>query len=213
MKKTIICNIPMRSGVSSLKYASSNPKLIPVSDQLYVYPINSFLSKTVRHDDELQVIFIIKADSEVALNVAEQNVNVFKNEMDEIIKNTGAKIEYAPFVQAKFSEGQVIHKELIMDLVENIAVDSHIFIDITYGGKDITLIEFAVLDFVEKFLNCEVESLFYGQKEFSKNDNQIPENGKILDFISMYLLRSVVQIIPECDDPIKAKKLLRSILI
>ena len=93
MKKTIICNIPMRSGVSSLKYASSNPKLIPVSDQRYVYPINSFLSKTVRHDDELQVIFIIKADSEVALNVAEQNVNVFKNEMDEIIKTAFSCVE------------------------------------------------------------------------------------------------------------------------
>ena len=59
MKKTIICNIPMKEVRGNVFL--SNDLSLPVSKADYVYPINSFLSQTIC-DDEVKAILLVKKD-------------------------------------------------------------------------------------------------------------------------------------------------------
>jgi len=198
----------MRAGIFPQKYASSDPKFLPSSEQSYMYPINSFLSQTVKSDDELKVILIIKKDGQ---DFWKNNVEIFKNEMNKIVEDTGAKVEYSPYIESDFNQEKATHERLIKDLVEQIDLNSHIMVDITYGSKDLPIIMFTVLNFAEKFLKCEVDNMLYGQASFDKNNKVIPDSMKLCDMIPLYYLNSVVDII-QCDDPAKAKEMLMSLL-
>ena len=59
MKKTIICNIPMRENVDLSVYKSDDLSL-PVSDRAVRYPINTFLEKTLSPEDEIKVLLLVK---------------------------------------------------------------------------------------------------------------------------------------------------------
>ena len=61
VKKTIICNIPMKELVD-LSIYSSDDKSIPVSERKVRYPVNSFLEKTITSEDELKVVLLVKRD-------------------------------------------------------------------------------------------------------------------------------------------------------
>lgn len=61
MKKTVICNIPMKERVDLSVYASDDQSL-PVSGKAVRYPINSFLAETMTQDDEIKVILLVKKD-------------------------------------------------------------------------------------------------------------------------------------------------------
>lgn len=61
MKKIIICNIPMREYVANTVYLSEDSSL-PISDRPYRYPINFLCSQTVKAEDELKIILLIKKD-------------------------------------------------------------------------------------------------------------------------------------------------------
>ena len=61
MKKTIICNIPMREDIAKIAYTSDDLSL-PVSKEAFRYPILSLLSQTASAEDEFKVILLAKKD-------------------------------------------------------------------------------------------------------------------------------------------------------
>ena len=203
MKKIIICNIPMREYVANTIYSSDDLSL-PVSDQPYRYPINSFLSQTVDKSDELKMILLVKDDGN---SFYKKNTEDFKQEVESICKSTGAKAEYA-VIQTAFAQDKEIHEQLMGRLVDEIDTDAHIMADITYGPKDLPIVIFAALNFAEKFLGCEVDNIVYGQAEF--RDNKVVES-QICDMIPLYCLSSVTNTI-KCDDSQKARQMLKSLL-
>lgn len=204
MKKIIICNIPVQEKGDKIQYMS-NDQSLPTSDQAYMYPINSFLSQTIKSNDELKVILLIKKDEK---NFYEAHINTFKQEMDNICKNIGIKVEYVSIATA-FNQKKASHEQLIIKLIDEIDVKAHIMIDITYASKDFPIIIFTVLNFVEKFFDCEIDNIIYCQPEFNQS-NQV-KKAEICDMIPLYYLNSVTDII-QCDDPSKAKQMMKSLL-
>lgn len=204
MKKIVICNIPMRDGVSKSRYIS-NDQSLPVSEQAYMYPINSFLSQTITKDDELKVILLLKNDGK---DFYKANMDTFMQEMDNNCKNNGAKVEYIT-IDTTFNQKKSTHELLMKRLIDEIDIDSHIMIDVTYGPKDLPIVVFTVLNFAEKFLRCEIDNIIYGQAEFDES-NKV-KRSEICDMTPLYYLNSVIDII-QCNDPSKAKQMLNSLL-
>lgn len=203
MKKIVICNIPMREQVANTVYLSDD-KSLPVSDQPYRYPINSFLSQTVDESDELKMILLVKDDGKAFYK---KNTDDFKQEIESICNDTGAKAEYV-VIHTAFAQDKEVHEQLMGKLVEQINTDAHIMADITYGPKDLPIVIFSALNFAEKFLGCEVDNIVYGQADF-KDDKVV--SSVICDMIPLYCLSSVTNTI-KCDDPDKARQMLKSLL-
>lgn len=204
MKKIIICNIPMREYVANTVYLSEDRSL-PVSDKPYRYPINSLLSQIVKAEDELKIILLIKKDRNLFY---EKNTADYKHEIEEICANTGARVEIV-LIDTVFSQDKEKHEQLMGKLIDEIDIDSHIMADITYGPKDLPIVIFSALSFAEKFLKCEIDNIVYGQADF-KNDKIV--GSIICDMIPLYCLSSVTNTI-KCDDPQKARQMLKSLLL
>ena len=204
MKKIIICNIPMREYVANTVYLSEDRSL-PVSDKPYRYPINSLLSQIVKAEDELKIILLIKKDRNLFY---EKNTADYKHEIEEICANTGARVEIV-LIDTVFSQDKEKHEQLMGKLIDEIDINSHIMADITYGPKDLPIVIFSALSFAEKFLKCEIDNIVYGQADF-KNDKIV--GSIICDMIPLYCLSSVTNTI-KCDDPQKARQMLKSLLL
>ena len=203
MKKIVICNIPMREYVECTVYESGDASL-PVSDKGFRYPVNSFLSQTVTAGDELKFILLIKKDGN---SFYEKNTGDFKQEIKGICDDTGAKAEFV-LLNTDFTEDRATHEQLMAGIVDQIDDGAHILADITYGPKDLPIVIFTALNFAEKFLNCEVDDIVYGQAEF--RDNKVVRSV-ICDMIPLYCLSSVTNTI-KCDAPDKARKMLKTLL-
>lgn len=203
MKKIIICNIPMREYVANIVYSSDDMSL-PTSKQPYRYPINSFLSQTMNEGDELKVILLIKKDGN---SFYKKNTDNCKREIESICKSVGARVEVV-LIDTTFTQEKETHEKLMGRLIDEIDIGAHIMADITYGPKDLPIVIFSALNFAEKFLKCEIDNIIYGKADFK--DDKVVE-AAICDMIPLYCLSSVTNMI-KCDDPQKARRMLKSLL-
>ena len=203
MKKTIICNIPMRGNVDLSVY-KSNDLSLPVSDRAVRYPINTFLEKTLSPEDEIKVLLLVKKDE---YSHYEKNANDFIEELRVINNDINFKMEFK-IIDTNFEQKQSVHEELMAKIIDAIDVDTHIIADITYGSKDMPIVLFSAMGFAEKFLRCEIDNIIYGQANF---ENGKVVNTKICDMIPLYYLNSVTDTI-HCDEPEKAKQMLKTLL-
>ncbi len=203
MKKVIICNVPMRENVDSVVFTSDDQSL-PVSDRSFKYPINAFLTKTLTNKDELKVILLIKKDKN---DYYLKNTKDCKKEFLDTCIYTGATVDFT-IIDTDFDQNKEIHEKLMGRLVDEIVEGSHIMADITYGPKDLPIIIFSALSFAEKFLRCEVDNIVYGKADF-KADKVV--HSQICDMVPLYYLSSVTNTI-KCDDPERARAMLKSLL-
>lgn len=203
MRKFIICNVPMKQNVERVIYESDDSSL-PVSERAVRYPVNAFLERTITPNDELKVLVLAKKDK---FSCYEKNTQDFIDELNEVNNKTGADIKFK-VIDTDFEQSQEIHEQLMLKIVDEIDVGSHIIADITYGSKDVPIVLFAALNFAEKFLKCEIDNLIYGHASF---DGSKPVNTKICDMMPLYCLNAVADTI-KCDEPKKAKQMLRTLL-
>lgn len=93
-------------------------------------------------------------------------------------------------------------------IVDGLDTGSHILADITYGPKDLPVVIFAALHFAEKFLDCTVENILYGQASFADGR---PVGTRLCDMSPLYCLDSITGLV-RCDDPDKARNMLKALL-
>lgn len=203
MKKIVICNIPMKETVDKTVY-TSNDLSLPASPRAVKFPVNAFLEETLKPNDEIKFILLTKNDQ---YSCARKNVANFVTEINEINKGIGAKFEFST-IDTVFSQEQAIHETLMASIVDQLDTDSHILVDITYGSKDMPIVLFSAMGFAEKFLRCEIDNIIYGQANF-KDGKAV--NTRICDMIPLYYLNSVTDTI-NCDEPEKAKRMLKTLL-
>ena len=203
MKKTIICNIPMKRDVEANVYESSDDS-IPVSSNAFIYPVNSFLSQTLTEEDELKVLLLVKKDDN---SYYSDNTEKYKNELHSISEAKGISPDFV-IIDTKFEENKATHAQLMGRIIDEIENDSHIIADITFGPKDLPIVVFSSLFFAENYLNCAIDNIVYGQAFF--NENKVV-SANICDMIPLYYLSSLSTTI-NCSDPEKARQMIKRLL-
>lgn len=203
MKKTVICNIPMKDCIDAAAYTSEEQS-IPVSNSAVRFPINAYLEATVDEGTELKVILLGKA---AQYSASAKNTETFKTELEAAVAGKNINIEYV-VIDTDFSQKEVVHEHLMGRVIDEIEDFAHIIVDITYGSKDLPIILFSALGFAEKFLDCEIENIIYGQAEFS---NGKVVNTKICDMAPLFYLSSLTETV-HADSSDKARKMLKSLL-
>lgn len=203
MKKTIICNIPMKARIDKSVYISED-KSIPASDRKVSFPVNAFIEAAITEGAELKVILLAKDDK---FSSADANIALFKNELAEIAEERGISVSYA-VINTAFSQDKTVHEQLMGKLIDELEEGSQLIADITYGPKDLPIIEFTALSFAEKFLGCEIENILYGQSSFRDG---VAVNTKICDMAPLFYLGSITDTV-HADTPDKARRMLKSLL-
>ena len=61
VKKILFCNIPMKANAEKCVYVSDDLSL-PVSNTPVKYPVNAFFEKTLKTDDEVKAVLLVKKD-------------------------------------------------------------------------------------------------------------------------------------------------------
>lgn len=183
MKHTIIVNIPMTDKVEKKVYLSSE-KSLPASEKAFSYPVLSYLEKTLQESDEIKFILIVQK-SEVSKY--EKNLKLFKEEA-EAISRCNNKPEYV-IISSEFEETIFVHEALLKKIVENIEDGSNITADITFGSKDIPIVEFTALNFAVDHLDCRVNKIIYGQALFGENSKIV--KTELCDMSPLFSLSSL----------------------
>lgn len=203
MKKTVICNIPMKERVDLSVYASDDQSL-PVFGKAVRYPINSFLAETMTQDDEIKVILLVKKDQ---YGHYEKNTANFRAELNSINGAIGATLDII-IIDTEFEETKATHELLLGQIIDYLDAGAHILADVTYGPKDLLVVLFIALNFAENFLECSIDNIVYGQASFV--DGQAVDT-KICDMAPLYCLSSITNTI-HCSTPDKAKNMLKALL-
>ncbi len=203
MKKTIICDIPMKKGLSKCVYASQD-RSVPSSSEAVIFPINTFLSNTLTTEDEVKVILLVKRDEAGQYKL---NAEKFLEEFSAACEWKVASVDIKT-IETDYSEERIVHEQLLGEIIDAIDDESHVIADITYGPKDLPIVLFTALNFAEKHLNCEIDNIIFGQVDFV---NGQPTNAKLCDMVPLYTLNSVASEI-RCDEPSKARRMLKALL-
>ena len=203
MKKVLFCNIPMSINAQKCVYTSEDYS-VPVSNTAVMFPVNAFFEKTLCKDDEIKAILLVKKDHN---GQYKSNVTACIEELMTAAEKTEAKVEYK-IIDTEFSEKQAIHDNLLMDIINEFEDDAHIIADITYGPKDLPIVLFTALNFAEKYFNCEIENIVYGQAHFVDGE---PKKTIICDMVPLYYLNSVANSV-QCESSEKAKEALKTLL-
>lgn len=203
MKKMILCSVPMKKQVDLCVYTSSD-KSLPVSGRPVRYPICSFLEETLRDGDELKILLLVKRDP---YSSSEQNAAVFREELSAAVGDRDVKTAYT-VIETNFAQTRAVHTQLMGRIVEELETGSGILADITYGPKDLPVIIFAALHFAEKFLDCTIDHILYGQASF---ENGHAVDTRLCDMSPLYCLDSVTGLI-HCENPDKARSMLNTLL-
>lgn len=206
MKKIVFCNVSMSANQQKSVYTSEDAT-IPVADTAVYYPIYAMLEKTLQKNDEVEVVLLVKQDS---FSQYESKLELCIHELLEMKEKTGAKIEYS-VIYTKFAETQEVHKQLFLDIIDVIEKEgegANIIADITYGPKDLPIVLFSALGYLERFFRCEIDNIIYGQAEFC---NGKVVNTKICDMVPLFYLNSLTSTM-QCDTAEEARKLLGILL-
>ena len=205
MERLLLCNIPFTARKNKEIYKSQDPSL-PTTGEAVMYPINSYLGATLSPEDKIKAILIAKQGMN---DCYEKNIQICKEELEEISNRTGASFDvsviYTPFV-----ENRETHNKLLMDLVDSIPEASRISVDMTYGPKDLVIVLFTALHFAANYLDCDIDNIMYGQSDFDENGK--PVNTRLCEMSPLYYLESIISNV-RCDDPDKAKKMLKALLV
>ena len=204
MNRTVICNIPMKLNVVPSVYKNVNRKL-EVSEREVRYPVNALLEKNLTADDNVTALLLVKKAN---YGDSEKNTQLFIDELNSVNESIGAKIEYK-IIETAFEQDRAVYEELLGKLVDEIKDGESITADITYGPKDVPIIVFYALSFAEKFLDCDITNIVYGQSDFDENNN--PYNTRFCDMLPLFVIGSVTNNIQgEASD--RARELLEGLI-
>lgn len=203
MKKTLICNVKMSVPPRASTY-SGGDKSLPASDSKVCYPVTAFLEETLKSGDELHVIMLAKMDS---TGQYEQNVALCAKELGGAAAMNGAAFS-SETVYSPFEENEQTHGDLMLSIIEKVPEGTTLLVDMTYGPKDLAIVEFSALHFLEDFCNCEIDNILYGHTTFVDG---VPTDGKLCDMAALYYISSIMNKV-KTDDSERAVKMLKVVL-
>jgi hypothetical protein len=165
-------------------------------------PLNGILAKTLKKDEQVQVIYIMTTGGN---SDCEQNKKNFIAELEGINAEIGASLSYDT-VEIEFLPTKQTYNKLLTDLSEKIPENAEIYADITYGNKPEILSLFCAFRFVEEFRDAVVQYLVYGKVEFNPKTKQI-EHPMLFDITSLYYLFKMIGTIGNADAATASKML------
>lgn len=181
MKTTLIYPVRYRYNSKPETYLAGDNKFEKYDSESVLFPINHVISGLVENESDIDVI-LVQTYSESRNTDA--YVEDAKKEIAKKLETHNAEITYTT-VKVPFASSKLEMAEAYTRIRNSISPDSNIFTDLTFGPKYMPLIMFCVLNYAEKYLNCEIQKIYYGFYEGKEGSPSY-----IVDFTTLYLLNS-----------------------
>lgn len=181
MKTTLIYPIRYRFNSTPATYLPGDNEFEIYDSEPVLYPIDHVVAGLVEPANEIEAILVQTCSDE-------RNTDNYVKEAEREIRNKfegqNRKITFK-VIRTPFASNRAELSDVYMKIRASISPNSSIFADLTYGPKYMPLIMFCVLNYAEKFLNCEIQKIYYG---FFEGKKECP--SYIVDFTTLYLLNS-----------------------
>ena len=203
MKTTVIINIPMTASIHKTSYHNEHSMLV-CSDREVYFPVSAWLEAVMKPEDEITFLLVEK---ESRYSKHEEFARLFREEMAAVNAPIGAHVEYRT-IMSPFAEDHKTHELLMLEIVKRIEAGAHVVLDMTFGPKDLRIVEFSALSFAERYRDCVIDYLIYGQGFFDEQGGFV--SSTLCDLSPLYSLNTTTQTI-DCGDPDKALKMLETL--
>ena len=192
MKKIIFVDIPMREmNENRDKQCYNRKENINCDDTSDVFfPINAVLAKIMNRYDTIKIVLLATVFKE---NHTLENIELFKNEVENINARIGAKLEYE-VITTEFVESKKKHEVRLCSMLSVIEKNAELYADITFGQKTLPMLLMCAFHFAERFFDADIKKIIYGKVEFIKHSdgNTYPENPELYDVTLLYYLNNLI---------------------
>lgn len=199
VKKRFIAVIPLQEHLKPAHYfAEENSKL--EYEKETCFPIVQVIANSVEPLDRI-VIELIRIEHPCV----RRNLNLLKEELDELCKTIGFEYEFE-FINTAYQENIDSHLRLFCDLIEKIQEEEKLYACITYGNKPIPIIINMALEYAYKIKKgIQIERIVYGQMDFTTR------KAKLFDTTALFYMNSIVGKLSELNVK-QPEEMLRSML-
>lgn len=205
MRKVLLCNLRMNNDATPVTYRSE-AEFFPVADTEVRYPVTAFYEKTLKPDDEVEVIILAK---ENARGQWENNIDTCKSEFAAVAQKTGATL-HVDVIVTPFKENREVHGDLLLQIIQKVGKKAAITVDMTYGPKDQVIILFSALNFLERFCDCRIDNIIYGKVNVFDEKNR-PVDSSICEMAPLYYISKLMNEV-RVQNPDRAMKMLQMLL-
>lgn len=187
MKKIIFCDIPMKAELNAVCYAGKG-NAGNNYDKDVIFPVNAVLAEKLKSGDDVIAVLLKTSDGEASDN----NIQEFMKELGTINEKIGAAISYE-IVDSPFVETKENHEKRFRDMLNHIREGAEIYADITYGPRTIPMVMMCVLNFAEKFFDCDIKKIVYGKVEYytDTDGKRKVKNPEMYDLTALYYLNNL----------------------
>ena len=187
MKKIVFVDIPMYEK-SKLNYCNTG-NVKSKYDKEVQYPITAVFAEKLADNDELKIVLLKSMTGDTKVDKqTEANVEVFKEEVKDILKNKKISVEYLP-LESDFDESKENHEIRFKKMISCLEEDCELYADITFGPKLIPMMIFCVFNFAERFFNCNIKNIVYGKAMHDESNKA--HDGELFDVSPMYHLNNL----------------------
>ena len=181
MRKVFISTIPLTTPIEA-SYSSE----VYSKGSITGYPITVVMENRLNKGEEATVISII-AHSDGEVNQSEKNYALFKQQVGELEKTKGVKINYVEISMGD-RPTSASHRELLNALQEQLQDGDEVFADITYGFKSNPVVIFAALSQAYQLKDeIDIKEIIYGNL-YNGKETKTPE---ILEITSLFYMNAL----------------------
>ncbi len=181
MRKVFISTIPLTTPIEA-SYSSE----VYSKGSITGYPITVVMENRLNKGEEATVISII-AHSDGEVNQSEKNYALFKQQVGELEKTKGVKINYVEISMGD-RPTSASHRELLNALQEQLHDGDEVFADITYGFKSNPIVIFAALSQAYQLKDeIDIKEIIYGNL-YNGKETKTPE---ILEITSLFYMNAL----------------------
>ena len=202
--KQILVNLNMGKPKEKTVYEVGSSTL-KITDDAVLYPVSAFLKRNLTFEDNVKIILIGKRDS---FGYYEENVRMFKEEIENINKYIKAEIEIVQVV-TDFKEGFSVHKEALEGVIDQIEDGVPLWADTTFGDKTTLIVAMSAISFAERHLGVVVVDLIYGKADFSPEGE--PINTAAWTFSGLFFINSLCNRM-ESENPDNARQMIKKLM-
>lgn len=190
MKKIIFATLPFMDGLERRYYRLKYDRFSAIgAEDPFYFAVNPAVAGSLKKDDELKVI-LLKTKGSLC---AKEEAKIFIDELNAYNK-VGAKI-VKEIIPSAFDLSKTNFRFMFKTLIKELEQGAEIYADVTYGPKPLAFLLITVIQFAEKFFDCQIGNIVYSNVEFfgDKPTKKVSEMG--YDITPLYLLNSFINTI------------------
>ena len=186
MRKVFLSNIVLVSLVPT-KYFSDDLNL---NGKNYKFPLSYLINSEVKAKDEVVIITGVEK-SVNGKNRAEEYYALYKNEIEEILKERDVNIKFIEIWQ-KNKFDSLTFNEFFKEIADNIHDNDILYADITFGMKPYTISLFVALSYITKAaVNVDLDTIIYAGRYNGTDEIKDINCSQIYDLTGLFYLNSL----------------------